>query len=95
MGQVYQHSYCNPAAADANNATEGLFFERDIGILKTFDVQVSWSVKSPQAQVRFILCIEGLIFSRDESSKVTRSPPNDRGWVLQEQLLAPRTVSFG
>lgn len=86
MGQVYQYSYCNIAATGAHDSTEGLFFERNKGLLETFDIQVNWSI--PKTQGRFVLCPIGLI------RRGVRSPLYNRGWDLQEQLLAPRTVSF-
>ncbi|KAE9971826.1 hypothetical protein EG328_005357 [Venturia inaequalis] len=97
MGQVYESSYCNLAATDACNATEGLFFKRNIGLLETFDVQTSWRIEAPgfRDSGLYTLCPEGLVRLGDHRYMTTTSPLNDRGWVLQEQLLAPRNVSFG
>ncbi|RDI82270.1 hypothetical protein Vi05172_g7655 [Venturia inaequalis] len=97
VGQVYESSYCNLAATDACNATEGLFFKRNTGLLETFDVQISWGIELLGLRVSglYTLCPEGLVRLGDDPYMTTTSPLNDRGWVLQEQLLAPRNVSFG
>ncbi|QDS76341.1 hypothetical protein FKW77_002801 [Venturia effusa] len=95
MGQVYRFSSCNIAATDAHDASEGLFFDRGFESLETFGVHVRWDIKPDVLHGSFAMCPENLVCSMNDRARDRTSPLNNRGWVLQEQLLAPRTVSFG
>jgi hypothetical protein len=79
MGRVYSHSTCTIAATGAENGNEGLFFNR-----------------YPLSFMELPLLVEG--FSRAVSAyryKEWPSPLDKRAWVLQEQILSPRTIRFG
>ncbi|KXJ96262.1 heterokaryon incompatibility protein-domain-containing protein [Microdochium bolleyi] len=90
MHKVYSNSYCNLAASDAKDSTEGLFRDRD--------------PRSLQSRVN--LCMEGLDDQQAylpvtfaESDLWARAVPwssiNRRGWVFQERMLSPRILYFG
>jgi hypothetical protein len=82
MGAVYSNSYCNLAPMEATDSLGSFFHERDAKLLQSCSVEVEWLNKS------FILV--------DERNLVqpSKTPLSERAWVLQEQLLAPRTVLF-
>jgi Heterokaryon incompatibility protein (HET) len=86
MGSVYSNSYCNIAASDASDSLGTLFFERDTTTIRALEVTVEWH---PSCQHSFFLFDD---YPRDV---LLNNPLNKRGWVLQEQLLAPRTLLFG
>lgn len=94
MRDVYQFSYCNIAATDARDSAERLFFDRPLNILETVELDVRWTLpdEGESYNGRFVLSPEGLVAARNGTPD--KSPLNNRGWVLQEQLMAPRTVSF-
>ncbi|KAJ1330822.1 HET domain-containing protein [Microdochium nivale] len=90
MHKVYSQSYCNLAASDANDSTEGLFRARNPLAL----------------QSRVNLCMDGLDDQQTylpvtlaESDFWAKSVPwsslNRRGWVFQERMLSPRVLYFG
>jgi hypothetical protein len=88
MAKVYGNSYCNIAAMDAKDSLGNCFFDRKAEIIRPQEVIVEWQDNS---SMFFYLIDERLMetgFSEDK-------PLSKRAWVLQEQLLAPRTLVFG
>jgi hypothetical protein len=85
MGSVYSNSYCNIEASDAANSLGTLFFERDITDIRPLEVTLEWH---PRGQLPFFL------FEDYWEGPFRNRPLNKRGWVLQEQLLAPRALVF-
>jgi hypothetical protein len=84
MGDVYKNSTCNIAATWAKNGHAGLFYDRDPS---DFHILVSQPWGSDDTY---------------ELHQAERPPPGSlegpllqRGWVLQERLLAPRVLHFG
>jgi hypothetical protein len=90
MGKIYQHSICTIAATAAKNCTEGFLGPKNP--LKSNPCRISGTDTRG-------------IFIREESTLATPAevrkrqidgaPLNQRGWVVQERLLSPRTVHFG
>ncbi|KJK74132.1 hypothetical protein H634G_10503 [Metarhizium anisopliae BRIP 53293] len=85
MGKVYGHSFCNIAATAAANGEEGLFVDRDILSHAPFKIDLRW-----RGHQRTYYCLYSDLWHLG----VTSTPLNHRGWVLQERLLSPRTLSF-
>ena len=86
MAQIYSNSLCNIVALQGR--TDSLFATRSCGAIDArLEIDPS--------------CGEGLpsevIFQHRDlwTYEVTRAPLAHRGWVFQEQLLAPRTLYFG
>jgi hypothetical protein len=71
----------------AKDPTEGLFFHRKTALMKSFEVKVYWSNYENPA---YFLTVQPPVDTRD----TTQAPLRSRGWVLQEQLLAPRALLF-
>ncbi|KAF2002122.1 HET-domain-containing protein [Amniculicola lignicola CBS 123094] len=85
MDTVYSQAYVNLAATSSRNSSGGLFPKS--GVLKQSCIlQTTWTgIES------------GTIMVYDENSfirEVATSPLNNRGWVFQERVLAPRTIHF-
>lgn len=84
MQQVYQNSFLNLAAGASLNSKGGLFYQRH-----PLSV-VPWSVR---------LGANGYLTAKHISEycheRYAKLNLNTRGWVLQEQLLARRTLVFG
>jgi hypothetical protein len=87
MALVYRNSWCNIAATDAKDGDGTLFFTRNNpAAIRPLEVTLGWHPKGP---------IQFLLHEKDPEVPLLSRPLNQRGWVLQEQLLAPRTISFG
>jgi hypothetical protein len=84
MTDVYRNTFINIAASGAVDGTVGLFFDRD----------ASW-----RCQIRISIDKQEHLF---ECIRQTRKMPDfggnmplhERGWVLQERILAPRSLLF-
>jgi Heterokaryon incompatibility protein (HET) len=101
MAKIYQHSYLNIAALKASKSREGCFALRDPLLWQPCDLFANGPNDSKH--------LEGVFMyqSRDEGRRAVgeelieptnnfgRAPLLTRGWVLQERLLAPRTLYFG
>lgn len=85
MSKVYEYAYCNVAATAAADGYNGLFVERDALQHSPFKMTFKW-----KNYEKAYYCL----YSNLWHIGVTTSPLNRRGWVLQERLLSPRTISF-
>ena len=86
MGDVYRNGLVNIAATGATHANEGTVYERH-----------PWRLQPSLGYVSLRGTISSFhhIFSTTTWVDVVASAPlNSRGWVLQERLLAPRTLHF-
>lgn len=88
MRYVYSHSECNIVASAAIDQESGLFrprCERELrpGIIKS---------TSENGDDRKSFC---LLYDKGYWSRQLAGPLEDRGWVFQECLLAPRVLYFG
>ena len=83
MGEIYANSVLNIAAVSASEGTEGLDHRRNPLAIFPY---TAWKSAGD----------EGIICYNDNAWQefVGTSVLNSRGWVIQERLLAPRTVSF-
>ena len=90
MGEYYSNSTCNLAASAASETDGGsCFTDRDPLAAQPCIVRETWTNTSPQ-----------LTFYVHDSldqfgSAVFGCELGRRGWVIQENLLAPRTLYFG
>ncbi|KAI9741632.1 MAG: hypothetical protein M1834_000016 [Cirrosporium novae-zelandiae] len=87
MHQVYSNSFCNISATGATDSSTGLFKERAPHFLHPCTINMSWK-GSPLSQYQ----VEE---SKFWTSHVGNAPLNQRAWVVQERLLAPRIIHFG
>ncbi|KAF2442212.1 HET-domain-containing protein [Karstenula rhodostoma CBS 690.94] len=99
MGEVYHHSYLNISATAAKDGDQGLFLPRRPEYLWENEINVNYTGTNAFGS-------EGVTMGRDEltrcniidlsfwSELVDQAPVNQRGWVLQERLLAPRVLHF-
>ena len=87
MAGIYSLAYCNLAATHARQSGDGLFVERNPSHLEPSFV----TVDSGGAGAEVYEVKELLLWMK----RVDDAPLNRRGWVLQERLLARRTIHFG
>jgi len=87
MAEVYKHANCNIGATGATDGRDGLFFDRNPELVDLSVVYPTWPETSGKP---YIYCSPDSI--RDDFSN---SPLVSRAWVLQERVLAPRTIHFG
>ncbi|KAN0110962.1 HET domain containing protein [Hyaloscypha variabilis] len=81
MYMVYQHAYCNIAATQARNGDDGLFSNRPIPT----DLELKYGSD----------CGIFRLFERhDWNRNINCAPLNQRGWVIQEQIMSPRVIHF-
>ncbi len=87
MRDIYTHSLCNIAATAAVDSHGGCFVQRKISDVLPCIIP-EYSQEFPDKNCT--------ILSMDLwTDDIEQAPLNQRGWVLQERLLAPRTVHFG
>lgn len=86
MAEIYSNSLCNIVALYGR--TDSLFTTRSLGAI---DARLKISLARCEE-----LPLEVIFQHRDLwTYEVTRGPLANRAWVLQEQLLAARTLYFG
>lgn len=86
MQDVYRYAQLNIAATGSTDGNGGCFVTRDPLLVQSLHVNASWKGDSGS------YCISNSAFWRHG---VNRAPLNTRAWVLQERVLAPRTLHFG
>lgn len=107
MDKVYMNAELCLAAAASPDAMGGFFRSRDPKPLHPFEIELSFVVSAAQHQdKRFkdpptlerkafrAYSMECTIASKRWRSLVVDCPLNERGWVMQGRVLAPRTVYF-
>jgi len=94
MGTYYKNAIATISAAHGSNSDAGLFVKRDS--LSTQPCLLDIRYGNDWRQV--------YVYARDTSFQLSRSslgelkmplPLYSRSWVLQEQLLSPRTLTYG
>lgn len=89
MNEVYSNSTLNICATATSLASEGLFQKSSPFRIKPCLKPVV--IKASAGQVAGEL----MAYTDHFSDEVDEGPINDRGWVFQERMLAPRTLHFG
>lgn len=88
MGAIYEHAFCNLAAAKASNSDEGLFTDRSLFNIRPCLVDNS---EAPYGLKTWLL--------QDDNYHGTRiareGPLYARAWVTQEWLMSARILRFG
>ncbi|KAF2154567.1 hypothetical protein K461DRAFT_319110 [Myriangium duriaei CBS 260.36] len=87
MQQVYRNATITLRAACTDSVTQSLFPRRPS---RTQYCALEW--RDDEASKQTIYLRPGLAFSTMTTEKATIS---NRGWTLEEDLLAPRTLTFG
>lgn len=87
MSEVYAKSYCNIAATHAVNG-EGCFVNRAVCRVEPCLIDSSKFSKEPRG-------VYVIAYDDFWSINLRNAPLHQRGWVLQERLLSPRTIHFG
>lgn len=90
MSMVYQNSFCNIAALDAEDSHSGIFAARDPSILEPLVITSKW-VNTPPLR----WSTKHRRIDADCDFVIDSSLIHQRAWVLQERMLAPRTLHFG
>jgi hypothetical protein len=93
MDRVYQYAYCNISATGSRNCDESLFQDRNPSPILPTAVQAKWSYgqdhRTDCPKQHYLVDIEVFLHGLEKSDLL------NRGWVLQERLLAPRILHFG
>ncbi|KAI0522315.1 heterokaryon incompatibility protein-domain-containing protein [Xylaria bambusicola] len=89
MGEYYSNSVCNLAASKASDDGSGCFVNRNPLAAQPCLVRETWTNTSPQ--LTFHIHDSTYQFART----VHGCELGNRGWVIQETMLAPRTLYFG
>ncbi|MCJ1396867.1 hypothetical protein MMC11_000057 [Xylographa trunciseda] len=87
MKQIYQGAVVTISAANSSSTYHGIFAERNDLPICPLDWKSAGNSKSAVVYVR-----SG---SHLSDGNMRTSPLNGRGWTLQENLLSPRTLSYG
>ena len=87
MGQIYRNSLCSIGATGSKNSQGGLFFRKNPSAVEPISITVRWN-GFPAKSYR----LEDLDFW---PTRLLDAPLNQRAWVVQERLLAPRMIHFG
>jgi len=94
MEKVYSMCMCNLAASGASSGSLSLYGALGKSIdpfnLEERLIECNWNVAAGMSEREFYLMRNNLW-----TFGVNDSPLHARGWVLQERLLAPRTIHFG
>jgi hypothetical protein len=90
MSEVYGHSQLNLIAAHAKDGRDGCFHDRNILTVRPCKIPNPFNLSSDDCFLVYPLRMENIF---DE--EVRSSPAYKRAWILQERLLAARTLYFG
>jgi hypothetical protein len=94
MGHIYEGATCNIAATGFSNGVDGLFADRiaedlvSIHVLLPVALTLNDKIVFPGGNC-------SLVDYQLWSEGVEQGPLNSRAWVVQERLLAARTLHFG
>lgn len=91
MSNVYRYGYINIAATGATNGSEGCHWDRSPDDIRPTIFAVAWSHLENGQSWRYQVVPDPDFWAR----KLLNEPLNQRGWILQERILAPRVIHFG
>lgn len=105
MGSVYKHAVCTIAAVAAAEGSDKLFSIHDPTKGSPLTLQIvrkppidAWPCLGPRRwNFGPQTDVTGLYYCVSDNAwvkEVSRAALNRRGWVVQERLLSPRTISF-
>ena len=83
MRLIYKNCILNIAATAAQDSSIGCFFDRNTNIVRPCRIEITETG------------IYDFLSSNAWFDDVISAPLNQRAWVVQEQLLAPRVLHFG
>ncbi|CAH0056199.1 unnamed protein product [Clonostachys solani] len=86
MGEVYNNGVLNIMATACKNSHQGLYRERDPRELDHCSFKSSWT----GIEEKHLTILDSDLWEM----LIKQAPLNERGWVLQERTLAPRTLHF-
>lgn len=90
MDRVYIHTACNISATDAKDGSQGLFRHRHPHSIR--EATVNLCVDGISHHASHIDCV---VIDPDLSRHhISESYTGERGWILQERVLAPRVLRF-
>ena len=90
MNVVYENAYCNLRATGSRDSTQGLFFDRDPSLLRHPEFSTALTVFDAAATMKTFALIDADYWN----VHMSQMPLHERGWVLQERLLARRVLHF-
>lgn len=93
MGRIYKHGFCNFVATAAADGPDGLFVDRKQSWRTPFQVRTAWT--APSAGIQPLKNGSYAFVDSEHPSYDEEKALGRRGWVFQEQVLSPRTISFG
>jgi hypothetical protein len=94
MSVVYANGAYNLAATGFLDGASGLFVPRQPSLLEPILVDIDYDIYFEESlafrQGHYIL-VEADLWKED----IEDAPLNERGWVMQERMLSPRSLHFG
>jgi hypothetical protein len=101
MGSVYKYGICNIAAASGHDGRAGCFYDRNPLLIQPLVVQATWSgrtllgsLKESDLSTNKLIAGEYCVYRGEWREEIENAPLNQRAWVVQERLLAPRILHF-
>jgi hypothetical protein len=90
MGEVYAYSFVTIAATHARNSNEGFLSPRPEVVTKTLG-----RISCRSSDGTHLTDLGLREYPASWRQGVTQSALSDRGWALQERVMAPRIIHFG
>jgi hypothetical protein len=90
MSEVYGHAQLNLIAAHARDGRDGCFHDRNVLTARPCKIPSPFNHASDDYFLVYPMRIDKVF-----EEEVRSSPIYKRAWILQERLLAPRTLYFG
>ncbi|KAJ9142917.1 hypothetical protein NKR23_g6789 [Pleurostoma richardsiae] len=87
MHEIYSGAVLNLSAVSARDGSGGMIFDRDT--LPLTPIVLEFETSPPAGKTGKLT-----LFKDDWTARVERGPVNQRGWVFQERMLAPRVLYF-
>lgn len=101
MGSIYKYGFCNIAATSGHDGRAGCFFDRNSLLIQPLVVQATWSghtllgsLKERGLSTNKLLAGEYVVYRGEWREEIEEAPLNQRAWVVQERLLAPKILHF-